>query len=101
LREAFEEAGVKISKLTPISQYQTSPGGTNEKIHLFIALVDSTKAFGTHGLEEESEDIKVVVISKNEAFELVNQGKINNASTLISLQWLMYNENNLRQSWQV
>ena len=100
-REAFEEAGVEINKLTPITQYQSSPGGTNEKIHLFIANVDSTKAFGTHGLDEESEDIKVVVISKDKAFELVNQGKINNASTLISLQWLMNNETNLRKLWQV
>jgi len=100
-REAFEEAGVEINKLTPITQYQSSPGGTNETIHLFIANVDSTKAFGTHGLEEESEDIKVVVISKNDAFDLVNQGKINNASTLISLQWLINNEAKLRALWQV
>ncbi|MCJ8311857.1 MAG: NUDIX domain-containing protein [Saccharospirillaceae bacterium] len=100
-REAFEEAGVEISQLTPITQYQSSPGGTNEKIHLFIANVDSSKAFGTHGVEEESEDIKVVVISKNEAFELVNQGKINNASALISLQWLIINESKLRDLWQI
>ena len=99
-REAFEEAGVEINKLTPITQYQTSPGGTNEKIHLFIAQVDSSKAFGTHGLEEESEDIKVIVIPKEEAFDLLNQGKINNASTIISLQWLMNNEDNLRKLWQ-
>ncbi|WP_422381953.1 NUDIX domain-containing protein [Marinicellulosiphila megalodicopiae] len=100
-RESFEEAGVHIKNLSKITQYQSSPGGTNETIHLFIAQVDSNTAFGTHGLEAESEDIKVVVLQKQAAFDMINQGKINNASTLISLQWLIINEEKIRKLWLI
>jgi len=100
-REAYEETGLNIDKLTPICQYQPSPGGTNENIHLYVARADSALAAGTHGLEEESEDIKVMVIPKSEAFKMLSEGKINNAAALIGLQWLLINEQNLRKQWQI
>jgi len=98
-REALEEAGVSLGRMEPICQYLPSPGGTNEKIYLFVAEVDSTKATGLHGLEEEGEDIRVLTTHINQAYEYVTDGTFCNAASIIALQWLQLNEQRLRQLW--
>jgi ADP-ribose pyrophosphatase len=87
-REAQEEAGLELLDLQPICKYWVSPGATSEQISLFCATVDSTHASGVYGLIEEGEDIKVKVLSAQDAFAAVEAGKINNASSIIALQWL-------------
>lgn len=93
-REAIEEADCIVEKLIPISSYWSSPGGTSEKVHLYCALVDSTQLGGVHGLEEENEDILVRVIPFDQAYDSIATGGINNAATLIALQWLKINKLN-------
>ena len=88
IREAVEEAGCTVTKLIPISSYYPSPGACNEIIHLYCGFTDSTGAGGIHGLDEENEDIKVHVLSSDDALDLLDQGIINNATTIIALQWL-------------
>ncbi len=95
-RELFEEAGVKAEELTSIASYFSSPGGTSEQFEFFWAKVDASKAKGVHGLDEEDEDIQVHVFSREQAYKLVIDGTINNASTVIGLQWLELNHQNLR-----
>ena len=46
---------------------------------------------GIFGLQEENEDIKVHVLSAEDAFAAVRSGRINNAATIIALQWLQLN----------
>ena len=58
---------------------------------LFVADVDSELASGVHGLEEEGEDIRVHVLPRETAYQWVVDGKINNASAIIALQWLELN----------
>lgn len=87
-REAEEEAGCRLNKLIPISSYWSSPGGTSEKVHLYCALIDSSDLGGIHGLEYEQEDILVRVIPFQTAYEGIESGQINNAATIIALQWL-------------
>lgn len=98
-REGLEEAGIELGELKPICQYLVSPGGTNEKIHLYCGQVDASTAHGVHGLEHEGEDIKVHVVQAREAFEYVASGKINNAASIIALQWLQLNHDILREYW--
>ncbi|MCG9697485.1 ADP-ribose diphosphatase [Shewanella sp. Isolate11] len=95
-RELQEEAGLDAVKLNYISNYFSSPGGTSERFDFFWAQVDTRKASGIHGLSDEGEDIKVHVISRAEAYQAVCDGKINNASTVIGLQWLQLNYTKLR-----
>ncbi|QFU24447.1 ADP-ribose diphosphatase [Shewanella eurypsychrophilus] len=90
-RELLEEAGVKARNISSISSFFSSPGGTSEKFDFFWAEVDASEAKGIHGLEYEDEDIKVHVFSREQAYKLVNDGTINNASTVIGLQWLQLN----------
>lgn len=98
-REAEEEAGCAISELVPITQYYSSPGGSNEVISLFCGRVDASNAGGIHGVEEENEDIRVVVLSSDEAWQAMQEGRMNNAMAIIAMQWLIINKQALRQVW--
>jgi len=88
LRESEEEAGCVPTKLIPICDYWVSPGGTSEKVAVYCGLVDSEGLGGLHGLDEEHEDIRVFAVPFAEAYNAVEQGIINNAATIMALQWL-------------
>lgn len=98
-REAREEANCEITDLFPIMRFFTSPGASTESVALFCGRVDSTHAGGVHGLEEEGEDIRVLVMSVMEALSLLHQGKIVNAKTIIALQWLASNYDKVKKRW--
>lgn len=92
VREAQEEAGLDLLELTPLYEYWVSPGGSSEKFTLFCGRVDATAASGIHGLADEHEDIQVVVMSAQAAIDAIKTGAINNAATIIALQWLALNK---------
>jgi len=98
-RESIEEAGVQVLELEPVYRYFSSPGGSSEYFHLYCGRTDLSKAGGIHGLDEESEDIKVHVLSFDDCWALYLQQKISNAHTLIAIQWLERNRDNLREQW--
>ncbi|MGC6405618.1 ADP-ribose diphosphatase [Bisgaard Taxon 45] len=91
LRESEEEAGVQVQDLQHCLSVWDSPGGVLERIHLFVGKVDSTAAKGLHGLSEEDEDIRVHVVSREQAYQWVNEGKIDNSIAVLGLQWLQLN----------
>jgi len=98
-REAVEEAGLNLGALWPISQYLPSPGGSNELVHLFVGRCDSSLASGIHGLEEEGEDIRVHVLALEDALQAVRDGRVNNAASMLALQWLALNRAEVRGLW--
>lgn len=99
LREAVEEAGCEVTDLIPVAEYLVSPGGTSEVITAFCGRVDSTDAGGYHGIAEEHEDIRVVVMPFAEAAELLRARKIDNATAVVTLQWLVINRDEVRRKW--
>lgn len=99
-REAMEEAGVTVGRCKPIFSYLASPGGLTEKLHILVGEVDSLTAAGVHGLAEENEDIKVHVVSREQAYQWVENGVINNAASIIALQWLQLNHHLLKDEWK-
>lgn len=98
-REAREEANCEIKDLFPVMRFFTSPGASTESVTLFCGRVDSTKAGGVHGLDEEGEDIRVMVLSVDEAVSLLDEGRIVNAKTIIALQWLSTNYERIKSRW--
>ena len=99
-REAAEEAGCEILDLIPICHYLVSPGGTSESITLFCGRVDAgTVVAGVRGVAEEHEDIRVSVVSRAAALDLLHAGRINSAAPIIALQWLELNWPKLRARW--
>ena len=99
LREAIEEADLALTSLWPITQYYPSPGGSDERVHLYVGRCDSRGAGGVHGLEEEGEDIRVLVWSLDEALAALDDGRIDNAASIIALQWLALNRDEVRGMW--
>ncbi|WP_318516076.1 ADP-ribose diphosphatase [Photobacterium leiognathi] len=96
-REAVEEAGLTVAELQKVTRYLSSSGGCSEMLDIFVGTVDSTQAGGIHGLAEESEDIRVHVVSREQAYEWVESGKIENAASIIALQWLQLNYSRLQK----
>ncbi|HUE92045.1 NUDIX domain-containing protein [Pseudomonas sp.] len=99
LREAIEEADLALTSLWPITQYYPSPGGSDERVHLFVGRCDSAGAGGVHGLAEEGEDIRVHVWPLEDALDAVKDGRIDNAASIIALQWLALNRAEVRGLW--
>ena len=99
-REAAEEAGIELTHLSKALSYLASPGGTTERLHIYMAKTDATKASGVHGLAYESEDILVHRVAEKDAREWLENGKIDNAAAIIALQWFFMNKYSLLASWQ-
>ncbi|MFK8081521.1 MAG: NUDIX domain-containing protein [Granulosicoccus sp.] len=88
IREAHEEAGLQLADIQLVMQYLASPGASTEEVFIYYAETDLSDVGGYHGLADEDEDIRVMVVSAQEAFELVDKRVIKNAVSLLGLQWL-------------
>lgn len=99
-REALEEAGLSLGRLEPMLSYLSSPGGTTERIHLFLGELTSPVHPGIFGLAEEHEDIRVHLVPRNDAMALLAAGKIDNAATVIALQWLELHHSKISAAWR-
>ena len=95
-REAKEEAGCDILELKLINCFYTTPGGSSEKISLFYGRVDSSRTGGVHGLEHEDEDILVYAVDFEEAYRMLEHGRIESGVPIVALQWLALQRRNLR-----
>ncbi|AEF55806.1 NUDIX domain-containing protein [Marinomonas posidonica] len=100
-REAMEEAGVEVKRLEYMFKFVPSPGGLVEYLRMYAgefdaSLVDVTR---THGLDDENEDIKLHLMTAQEAIDLLRQD-IENASTIMGLQWFALNKSELVKKWQ-
>lgn len=89
-RELLEEAGYEVrGELQPIATIYPSPGGTSERIHLFLGEVDHRQRIGKGGgVVAEGEDTQIVVLPFREAMDMVARGEIRDAKTIIALQHL-------------
>lgn len=81
-RELEEEIGRRASRLTPLLSFYTTPGFTDEVIHLFLATGLTP---GTQKLDRD-EVLKVVEMPLDEAMQRITDGTIRDAKTIIGLQ---------------
>ena len=99
-REAVEEAGCEILDLLPICELMVSPGYSTERIHLYCGRVDASSAGGVYGIDHEGEDIRVEVVDAEQAVAAVYKGPVTSTSTVIALQWLALQRDELRRRWR-
>jgi ADP-ribose pyrophosphatase len=80
-RELQEETGLVAGKLQPLTSIFTTPGFTDEKIHLFLAteLVNGTQAL------DADEFVEPVTMPLSEALEMIRSGEISDAKTICTL----------------
>jgi len=88
-RELFEETGLKLKHAELVAHYFIGPGGCSDQVYLYLGEVeDATQPLGVHGLIEEGEEIQAVWVPLADALQLVDEGKIQDAKTLIGLSLL-------------
>ena len=92
IREVEEETGYRISHIKKVGESYSSPGAFSEYLHYFVGEYSpDLKIAEGGGLEHEGEDIKLVELSFEEARDLLKQGKIRDAKTLLLLQYAALN----------
>lgn len=81
MRELEEETGRRARKLEKVFELYTTPGFTDEKIHLFVAwnLEAGTVA------RERDEFIDEVPVALSEAMRMIDSGEIVDAKTAIGI----------------
>jgi len=85
-RECIEEAGYEPSTLKPLGCYYVSPGGTSERIFLYLGEVDAEKPVADGGgLSYEHEDIRHFWVGRAEALNMVKDGRINSSAPMLAL----------------
>ena len=80
-RELREEVGVDAHVIEPLFDIYTAPGFTDEKIYLFVAK----ELFPSPLQAEDSDEIDVVKVSREEAMKLIKSKNIVDAKTIIAL----------------
>lgn len=81
-RELAEETGLAAHRLTCLTRFYTSPGFSNELIHLFLAEDLYEVRADT---ADDEEFIEVVRVPLPDAVAMVHDGRIKNAITVIAV----------------
>ncbi len=92
-RETEEETGFAVTDIQKVMEPYMSPGSVTEILYLFIAAYDhSMRVSGGGGLEHEQENIEVLELPFKEAMNMIKDGSIKDAKTIMLLQYLKLNE---------
>lgn len=87
-RETVEETGVEVGGLEHVWDVYMSPGSVTERIHFFAAPYDgSARRSDSGGLADEGEHIELVELDIDDALAMVRDGRIQDAKTIMLLQW--------------
>lgn len=86
LRELHEETGYVAARATHLSSFFTSPGFCSERLHLYH-MCDLQR--GQQKLEHD-EMITIEKYHLSEAMEMIKDGRIQDAKTIIGLVWAHY-----------
>jgi len=87
--EALEEAGYNLDVLYHVATVYPSPGGTSERMFIFVAPISpGQRVEEGGGLAESGEDILVRTFGLDEALRMVEDGRIVDAKTVLALQYL-------------
>jgi ADP-ribose pyrophosphatase len=75
-----EETGYDVGSMDLLATFYSSPGFTTEKMHLFL-LHDLTPGTPT----EENDQIEVVPMTPEDAWEAVSRGEMADAKSILAL----------------
>ncbi|MBX3351705.1 MAG: NUDIX hydrolase [Phycisphaeraceae bacterium] len=80
-RELIEETGYNAGTMTRLGSYLTSPGLSDEMMHAYLA----TGLSHVGQRLEEDEDIEVEPVTIDEAFAMIDDGRLNDAKSMLAL----------------
>jgi ADP-ribose pyrophosphatase len=85
-RELEEETGYRAGRVEPLAEFYTSPGFTNERMHVFVATDLSAAAQQL----DATEQIRVVTMPLSDALDACVDGRIVDGKTIAALQIYHY-----------
>lgn len=86
-REVLEEAGLRLGALTPVADFYPTPGYSTERCRVFAGEVAEIEGEG--GGSDPGEEIRLLRIGFDAVADWLAPGKIEDAKTLIALQWFL------------
>lgn len=91
-KETEEETGYKVSNVKKIFEAYMSPGSVTEILYFFVAeYTRDMKVSNGGGLEEENENIEVLELDFQEAYNMIASGEIKDGKTIMLLQYAKLN----------
>jgi GDP-mannose pyrophosphatase NudK len=87
-KETEEETGYTLSEVRKVMEVYMSPGSVTEILYFFVAAYsDSMKTGEGGGANNEQEDIEVLELEFEKAMQMVTDGEIKDAKTIMLLQY--------------
>jgi ADP-ribose pyrophosphatase len=86
-RELAEETGLVSDRMLPMGRYILNQGFSDEAISLFLARTRLPEPgyAGTHGLAQENEDIRLLVVDAADAIAMLDDNRMANATGALCL----------------
>ncbi|WP_169083910.1 GDP-mannose pyrophosphatase NudK [Paenibacillus sp. PL91] len=86
-RETEEETGFRVTNVHKVGEAYMSPGSVTEILYFFVAEYASHMQTGLGGgAEKEQEEIEVLELPFGQALDMVENGEIRDAKTIMLLQ---------------
>lgn len=86
-RELREETGLEALAIAELFTMLSSPGQSDERVTLFLAIVDATDLAASAGLDQEHEDILPILASVDDLIAAADAGLIENGFLLCATHW--------------
>ncbi len=96
-RELKEETGYSAGKIDYLGSIYTTPGYSNEELHIFLAE-DLVK--GEHSREEGEEGMQILELPLEKAVSMISEGKIKDAKTIAGIFFFLSRENKIEDESQ-
>jgi len=91
-KEVEEETGYHIHEVEKVFESYMSPGSVTEILHFFIGKYeDNMKLSEGGGAEHETENIEVLEYTFTTAMDMIKNGEIQDAKTIMLLQYAALN----------
>jgi nudix-type nucleoside diphosphatase (YffH/AdpP family) len=91
-RETEEETGYKVHDVQKVFEAYMSPGSVTEILYFFVArYTPMMKITDGGGMEHEEENIEVLEMSIDSAKDMMKNGEIRDAKTIMLLQYALLN----------
>ncbi|MEP1206873.1 MAG: NUDIX hydrolase [Rhizobiaceae bacterium] len=86
-RELKEETGLEALSIKPMCQFLTTPGLTDEVLHIYYAEVNASNLASEAGHASESEQTFPFLLSLDEVLAAIDSNAINNGIVMVGVMW--------------
>lgn len=83
IRELREETGSVCREMVKLAEFYTTPGYSDEFFYLYLAT--GLEEGAREPEDDEEQELEVLKVSLNEAFEMISSGKIRDGKTIAGL----------------